>query len=247
MKERDTMRRLLIWGLALLMLCGTAAADYTPPDGIPWERYNVGDGSFARWSDAGLDEALRILDALDIDLYWPGVFPEGFDPEAEPYVIIDAVRSPQGYHDFRVGGMLHSEQNDGALYEYWQLDPAAFARPDRIDFVFYNEARDSHFVVIYHLRTQKWLFGEYRMYLRQQSLEEAKLDNGMICYNTFDFADTIHWRKIHLCQETDYRHYEDNPTDDDRLVVAYEVRSTAMDLEPLMEVAQGLVLVEEGP
>ena len=247
MKEGDTMRRLLIWGLVLLMLCGTAVADYTPPDGIPWERYNAGDGSFARWRDAGLDEALRILDALDIDLYWPEVFPEGFDSEAEPYVIIDAVRSPQGYHDFRVGGMLHLELNDGVYHEYWQLDPATFEHPDRIQFVFCNEARDAHFVLRYDLRTQKWLFHNRTLFLSPVVIEEVGLGNGMICYNTYNFPDNGPWRKVYLCQEADYRHYEEHPTDDDRLVASYELRTTTMDFDLLMEVAQGLVLVEEGP
>lgn len=241
------MRKLWIWVLAVLMLCGTAGATDTP-QGVPYEQTD-GYSSAALWEDAGTVEALRILQALGITPRWPGVLPEGFDPEAEPRVRILATRDPQGYSRYRTGEMLHSEQlEDGRTLEYWPVDASALDQPERIDLVFSSEAGDSHITLIYYMRTQQWMFSPGRTSARILEAFDQGFYNGMHCYDAYLNETT--WgplQRVFLYEDADLKHYEGNPADDERLVVAYEVRSGSMEMEPLMDIARGLVLLEEGP
>lgn len=239
------MKKYAAWLLAFCLLCGTAVAEV--PEGVPVVSLDVyakgrAESNIAMWHDAGLDVALHIFEGLGITPRWPGFFPDGFDPEAEPRVDMSIQRDNINYADYRTGVLVSTEPRSGFTREYWALNPSVFDQPTRIELTFTNEAGDSHFTINSNINTVRRLGGAGR---GLQNPQVGPLGNGMICSYTSDGEGVFHLWRIYLYEDSVVEAITKGELQKEDLMVAYELRSRTIRLEPLMEIARGLVLREE--
>lgn len=188
--------------------------------------------SCAQWKGCDFEDVQRILSALKLEPLWPSVFPQGYDPDQEPVVIIFTWKPKDDFAEFRVGEMLSSRKKGNSRDMYWELSEAAFDQPKQISLYFINDERSTSFCLRYNLWTTKQIANHAYSSSRMEIQE-----NGFGLYAQKDYP----WNQVYIINANDLQRIRKGDRSEDTLMIYYRLMSTDLDLETLKEIAINLV------
>lgn len=246
------MRKFLIFALGILILfmpnCGSLAESQDAVQAIlqgtvPCEIASIDMGSnepmssYAQWRGADLKTVLNILAQLNVIPRWPSMFPEGFDPDQEPLIILSVRRNNDDFSESRIGDVLLFDEQNGERREYWRVDESLFNNPHEVSFYFSNDAKDAYFLLRYVLWTPKRI-AEHGAVLSRL----VEVYDSVTIIDASDFAPS---KQIYLLDAKDAQSIRNGNRSDEYLMIFYRLMSQKLELEILREISINLVPYEE--
>ncbi|MCL1963821.1 MAG: hypothetical protein FWF69_02020 [Firmicutes bacterium] len=187
-----------------------------------------------------LEDLAGRLASRGFALFLPAVMPEGFSEDALPTVyIVGPAAAEEDLAIFRTGEPDHVEILDGIRQEYWKIPFEVYDEFTEARVYYFSELGENWFGIIMRVLPASDILSWN--WASQHNPDYPKTMNGFYLQTHEREGDAetgpYHWRQIYLFQQEDLERYK---AGEQWCKVVYEILSDTMDMDILLQVAEGL-------